>query len=330
MTIFVTGATGLLGSFICRRLLEHGYAVRALRRPTSRLSLLEDIHDQITWVEGDILDTVLLTEQLAGAEAVVHCAALVSYDSRHEAQMHKVNVEGTANLVNASLRLGIDHFLHVSSVAAIGRGKDQARIDETHQANAEEFGTAYARSKHLAELEVWRASSEGLPVAIVNPSLVLGPGEWDQSSTKIFKYIWDENRFYVDGLANYVDVRDVATVVLRLLKARTTGERFITSAGSVSYVELFATIAQSFNKKPPGTRVNPRLIPLASVADSLRARLTGRPPLITSELQQIATNSHVFDSTKVQQTTGITFNPLENTVRWCCHELAKKNQMVQS
>ncbi len=143
------------------------------------------------------MDTVLLTEQLAGAEAVVHCAALVSYDSRHEAQMHKVNVEGTANLVNASLRLGIDHFLHVSSVAAIGRGKDQARIDETHQANAEEFGTAYARSKHLAELEVWRASSEGLPVAIVNPSLVLGPGEWDQSSTKIFKYIWDENRFYV-------------------------------------------------------------------------------------------------------------------------------------
>lgn len=330
MNIFITGATGLIGSFICRRLIENGYAVRALRRAGSDLSLVNDISNQITWVEGNILDTVALTEHLLGVDGVVHCAALVSYDGRDETPMHKVNVEGTANLVNASLRQGINYFLHVSSVAAIGRGKDEKRIDETHQANAEEFNTAYARSKHLAELEVWRASSEGLPVAIINPSLVLGPGQWSQSSTKIFKYIWDENRFYMDGLANYVDVRDVATVALRLLKSRITGERFITSAGSIPYTELFDMIAQSFNKKPPTTRVNPSLIPLASLADSLRARLTGRPQLITNELQQIASNTHIFDSTKVQQTTGITFNPLENTVRWCCHELAKKNQMVQS
>ena len=330
MTIFVTGATGLIGSFICRRLLENGYAVRALRRATSDLSLVDDVRDQITWVEGDILDTVVLAEHLAGVDGVIHCAALVSYDGRDETPMHKVNVEGTANLVNASLRTGIDYFLHVSSVAAIGRGKDARQIDETHQANAEEFSTAYARSKHLAELEVWRASSEGLPVAIINPSLVLGPGQWSQSSTKIFKYIWDENRFYIDGLANYVDVRDVATVALRLLKASTTGERYITSAGSIPYPELFAMIAQSFNKKPPTVRVNPNLIPLASVADSLRARLTGSPQLITNDLQQLANSQHVFDSTKVQQATGITFNPLENTVRWCCHELVKKNQMVQS
>ena len=330
MTIFVTGATGLIGSFICRRLIESGYAVRALRRATSDLSLVADIADQITWVEGDVLDTVALAEQLVGVEGVIHCAALVSYDGRDETRMHKVNVEGTANLVNASLRQGVAYFLHVSSVAAIGRGKDAKRIDETHPANPEEFGTAYARSKHLAELEVWRASSEGLPVAIINPSLVLGPGQWSQSSTKIFKYIWDENRFYIDGLANYVDVRDVATVAMRLLKSRTTGERYITSAGSIPYAKLFAMIAQSFNKKPPSVRVRPNLIPLASVADSLRARLTGRPQLITNDLQQLANNTHVFDSTKVQQATGITFNPLENTVRWCCHELVKKNQMVQS
>ncbi len=330
MTIFVTGATGLIGSFICRRLIENGYVVRALRRASSALSLVDDISDQITWVEGDILDTVALAEQLAGADGVIHCAALVSYDSRDETRMHKVNVEGTANLVNASLRLGIAYFLHVSSVAAIGRGKAENKVDETHQANAEEFSTAYARSKHLAELEVWRASSEGLPVAIINPSLVLGPGEWSQGSTKIFKYIWDENRFYINGLANYVDVRDVATVALRLLKSQVTGERFITSAGSIPYAELFGMVARAFSKKPPATRVNPNLIPLASLADSFRARLTGRPQLITNELKQIASNTHIFDNTKVQQTTGITFNPLENTVRWCCHELAKKNQMVQS
>ena len=340
MTIFVTGVTGLIGSFISRRLISDGYQVRALRRPTSNLELVSDIKEQITWVEGDILDTVGLAEQLDGVAGVVHSAALVSYNSRDEAAMHKVNVEGTANLVNSCLRKGVDYFLHVSSVAAIGKGKgatqkdasrkDASRIDESYQASVDEFTTAYARSKYLAELEVWRGISEGLPAAIINPSLVLGPGQWNQSSTKLFKYIRDENRFYVDGTVNYVDVRDVATVVARLLEARPTSERFIVSAGSTDYKVLFDLIAQSFDKKPPTTRAKPGLIRVASVLDGLKARITGQPPLITDELRHIAKNNHTYDSTKVQQATHITFNPLVNTVRWCCHELVKKTQMVQS
>lgn len=294
------------------------------------MDLVLDIKDQIEWVEGDLLDTVGLTDQLEGVSGVVHSAALVSYDSRDEARMHKVNVEGTANLVNISLRKKIDYFLHISSVAAIGKAKGATEVDESHQASVEEFTTAYGRSKYLAELEVWRGISEGLPAVIINPSLVLGPGQWNQSSTQLFKYIQNENRFYVDGTANYVDVRDVATVVVRLVEARITGERFIVSAGSIGYKELFDLIAQSLNKKPPTTRAKPGLIRVASVVDKLKSRITGQPPLITDELRQIAENTHTYDSTKVQQATHITFNPLVNTVRWCCHELAKKTQMVQS
>ena len=330
MTIFITGATGLIGSFMCRRLISDGHTVRALRRSTSNLTLVSDISDQITWVEGDMLDTVGLAKQLDGVSGVVHSAALVSYDSRDEARMHKVNVEGTANLVNASLRVGVDYFLYVSSVAAIGRKKEVSRVDESHQASVEEFTTAYARSKHLAELEVWRGISEGLPAAIINPSLVLGPGEWNQSSTKIFTYIRDEPRFYVDGTVNYVDVRDVATVAARLLEVRPTGERFIVSAGSTTYKALFDLIAQSFDKQPPTTRAKPGLIRVASVLDGLKARLTGQPRMITDELRHMAQNTHTYDSMKIRQAIGITFNPLVNTVRWCCHELAKKTRMVQS
>lgn len=329
MIIFVTGATGLLGSFISRKLIEEGYRVRALRRTNSNLELVSDIKDQIEWVKGDILDTAALEQQLEGVSGIIHCAALVSYDSRDEARMLKINVEGTANVVNAGLKKKIDYFLHVSSVAAIGKSKEAALIDESQQDNAEAFSTAYARSKHLAELEVWRGISEGLSAAIINPSLVLGPGRWHQSSTKIFKYVWDENRFYINGTANYVDVRDVATVALRLLKHHITGERFIVSAGSISYQELLASIARAFDKQPPATLVKPGFIRVASVLDGIKARVTGRPPLITNELRQIAKNTHTYDSTKVQQVTDITFNPLVNTVRWCCHELAKKTQMVQ-
>ena len=330
MTIFVTGATGLIGSFISRRLISDGYQVRALRRSTSDMKLVSDIKEQITWVEGDILDTVGLTEQLEEVSGVVHCAAFVSYNSRDETKMHKVNVEGTANLVNISLRKKVDYFLHVSSVAAIGKEKNAMQVDESHQASVEEFTTAYARSKYLAEMEVWRGISEGLPASIINPSLVLGPGQWNQSSTKIFKYIRDEHRYYVDGTANYVDVRDVATIAVRLLNARITGERFIVSAGSTGYKALFDLIAQSFNKNPPTTRAKPGLIRVASVVDGLRARITGQPPLITDELRHVAKNTHTYDSSKVQQATHITFNPLVNTVRWCCHELAKNSQTVQS
>ena len=330
MIIFVTGATGLLGSFISRRLLSDGYQVRALRRTESDTTLVRDIEAQIDWVEGDILDTVGLAEQLEGVSAVIHSAALVSYDSRDETRMHKVNVEGTANLVNVSLRKGVDYFLHVSSVGAIGKEKNTIHVDESHQASTEEFTTAYARSKYLSEQEVWRGISEGLPAAIINPSLVLGPGQWDQSSTKIFKYIQDENRFYINGLVNYVDVRDVATVVLRLLESRPTGERFIVSAGSTEYKALFDLIAQSFDKKPPMTPAKPGMIRVVSVLDGLKARLTGQPALITDELRQMVNSTHVYDSTKVQQATRITFNPLVNTIRWCCHELVKKTQMVQS
>lgn len=338
MIVFVTGATGLLGSFISRRLIEEGYQVRALRRAESNLELVRDVKDQIEWVEGDILDTVALEQQLEGVAGVIHCAALVSYDSRDEARMLKVNVEGTANLVNACLRKKLDYFLHLSSVAAIGKSKEassmesraESRIDESQQTNIEAFATAYARSKYLAELEVWRGISEGLPAAIINPSLVLGPGQWNQSSTKIFKYIWDENRFYINGMANYVDVRDVTTVALRLLKQRITGERFIVSAGSIPYRDLFNSIAQAFDKKPPTTLVKPGFIRIASVLDGIKSRITGQPPLVTNELQQIARNTHTYDSTKVQQATNITFNPLLHTLRWCCHELAKKTQMVQS
>ena len=330
MTVFITGANGLIGSFVTRRLIAEGYSVRALRRAASNLELLNDVQDQIEWVEGDVLDTARLSEHLTGVSAVIHSAAVVSYDSRDSARMHKVNVEGTANLVNICLERKVDYFLHVSSVAAIGKQKDTVHVSENHQANTEEFTTAYAQSKYLAELEVWRGISEGLPAAIINPSLVLGPGRWNQSSTKIFKYIWDEHRFYIDGTVNYVDVRDVATVTQRLLKQQITGERFIVSAGSTDYPTLFSTIAQSFDKRPPTRRASAGLVRVASVADGLRARLMGQPQLITNELGEVAKNTHTYDNTKVQQAVDITFNPLTNTVRWCCHELTKRAQTVQS
>ncbi len=193
--ILITGATGLLGSFICRDLLQKGYKVRAIKRQHSRMTLLEDITDQIDWVVGNMDDTAFLDEALFGVEAVIHGAAIISFDKRDEPAMFKTNVQGTADLVNACLKAGIKNYTHISSVAALGRKPNQIKINENDRWEGTVYDSIYSRSKHLSELEVWRGAQEGLEVKIVNPSVVLGPGIWKKGSTSVFKFAFDEKAF---------------------------------------------------------------------------------------------------------------------------------------
>lgn len=322
--VLVTGANGLIGSFICRKLLAAGYQVKALKREHSDLSLLDGIEQKIHWMTGDLLQLGEFQEYLEGVEQIVHCAAVVSYDSKQEDLMRQVNVESTANLVNASLQHGIQCFLHVSSVAAVGKDKlSDVSTEDTQWLEGEKI-TAYARSKHQSELEVWRASAEGLKTVVINPSLVLGPGDWSKSSTQIFKYIWEENSFYTEGKVNYVDVRDVAEIAVRLLSSEIRGERFIVSAGSISYKALFEEIAREFDKKPPHIKVKGLMIKLAIILDRLRRLVAGGAPLVTDELEQVSKNQHTYDNTKIRQALDIEFTDFESTVRWCCQRLKQE------
>ncbi|WKN42027.1 NAD-dependent epimerase/dehydratase family protein [Tunicatimonas pelagia] len=322
----VTGATGLIGSFICRAMLKAGYSLRALRRKTSDMSLVKDIQDEIEWVEGDLLDIVDLEKHMQGVSGVIHSAAFISYDSRDEALMQKINVEGTANIVNVALKQNVSHFLHMSSVAAVGKKITDTLVDETHTITPDDNLTGYARSKWLAEVEVWRAVAEGLPAVVLNPSLVLGPGDLDKSSTQVFKYIWDEKRFYTTGTVNYVDVRDVAEVAVQAINQELTGERFIVSGGSVSYQQLFETIAKFFKKRPPNIKINASIIKGLSKLDRVRTLITQQKPLVTDELAQVARNSHTYNNQKVREALEVDFRPLNETIQWCCEELMKKEE----
>ena len=322
----VTGATGLIGSFICRAMLKAGYSVRALRRETSDMSLIKDVEHEIEWVECDILDVVNLEKYMQSISGVIHNAAFISYDSRDEALMRKINVEGTANIINIAIKKNITHFLHMSSVAAVGKKASEGSVNETHTITPDDALTGYARSKWLAELEVWRAIAEGLPAVVLNPSLVLGPGSLDKSSTQVFKYVWDEKQFYTTGIVNYVDVRDVANVAVQAVKQEITGERFIINGGSVSYRQLFEEIANSLDKRPPSIKINASLIKVLSKLDWIRTLLTQQKPLVTDELAQVARNSHTYNNDKVRQALGVEFRPLNETIQWCCEELIKKEE----
>ncbi|MDX2303933.1 MAG: NAD-dependent epimerase/dehydratase family protein [Microscillaceae bacterium] len=328
MMIFLTGCTGLVGCFVARKFLSEGFSVRALKRKNSDLSFIEDIQTQIEWIEGDILEVPLLMEAIQHVDYVVHAAALVSFDRRDARLMHQINVEGTANIVNACLENQVKSLCHISSVAALGRSKDKTLIDEKSQWQTSKLNSNYAVSKYLSEMEVWRANAEGLKTVILNPSVILGPSDWSRSSTQMFKYIWDQKQFYTNGLLNYVDVRDIAEITHRLTISNISSERFILNAGHITYHEFFEKIARIWNKKPPHIKLKPWQIRLLWYFTSIYTLFTGQKPLITRETASLANQSFIYPSDKLKNTLSYTYHSLDDTLLWTCEALRKKYELA--
>lgn len=312
----------MVGSATVRQFLLEGHTVSVLHRPQSDRSLLKDVEHRLSWIEGDILDLVSLERAMEQVDYVVHAAAVVSFVPRDNAAMVKVNVEGTANVVNACLKQGIRKLCHVSSVAALGRPDPRRTetpglvvIDETQRWEDSPDNSAYAKTKYLAELEVWRGIAEGLQAVIVNPSLILGEGDWYKSSTQLFRYVHQEKPFYTEGTVNYVDVQDIARAIHILLLSDIRSERFILSAGTASYQTLFGSIAQALHKRPPSVKVGKTLAGVVWRVEAVRSWLTGSKPLITRDTARSASHHFKFDNSKIKQYLPFDFQTLESTVK---------------
>lgn len=321
MKILITGATGLVGSTVTRQLLSENHSVYALFRIGSDRSLLADVENQIQWVEGDILDISSLEKALNGIDYVVHTAAVVSFVPRDRKMMYKVNVEGTANVVNACLKHSIGKLCHVSSIAAIGRPDSRKTtpgqelvLDETQRWEDSPENSEYAKTKYLSELEVWRGIAEGLNAVIVNPTIVLGEGDWGKSSTQLFRYVYREKPFYTEGVANCVDVKDVSEAVVRLLFSDISGERFLLNGASISYKNLFNLMADAMKKKRPSYKVGAGLAGAIWRIEAVRTFLLGTKPLITRETAQSAGRKIRYDNSKIKNALGFNFQPIEKTV----------------
>jgi dihydroflavonol-4-reductase len=316
--VAVTGANGLLGSYIVRLLHERKQPFVALKRKDSNISHLNDLVDYILWRDADVTDEDSLHDALTDVTGIIHTAAFVSFNPRNSEKVFSVNVTGTQNIVNAALAGKIRRLLHVSSVAALGRQKDQIEVDETNKWVDSTFNSNYAQSKYLAELEVFRGQEEGLSTVIINPSVLLGYSNWDKSSSQLFKYAWQEKPFYMDGSFNYVDARDVAAIALQLFDSTLENERFILNAGSIGFKDFFDSLARNFNKRGPTIKVGkPFLKPLAAF-ESLRTRLIKSEPIITRETARLAGTHFHYNAQKIQKTLNFKFQSFDATVAWCC------------
>ena len=329
--VLITGITGLVGSFTAKRFLEAGYKVAGLKRANSDLSLLQDIENQIVWHEGDILDVMSLEEAMTNIEYVIHTAAIVSFAPKERTIMFKTNIEGTANVVNLCLEKNIKKLCFVSSVAALGRSipnekKAENVISINEKATWEEspLNSNYAKTKYLAEMEVWRAEAEGLTCVVVNPSLILGEADWHKSSTQLLKYVFDEHKFYPQGNLNYVDVLDVAECILKLTISDISGEKFILSAGEISYKDFFEKVAPKFYKKAPSTLLQKSLTSIIWRLEAIRSLFTGNAPLITKETALSSSHSFEYQNEKIKQTLSFKFKSLEESLDRICGKLVEK------
>lgn len=323
--ILVTGATGLVGSHLLRRLVLSGQKVRATYRSSIPSS---DISSQVEWVKADILDIMALEEAMQGVEQVYHCAAVVSFNPDQKKQLHHVNIAGTANVVNAALNAEVQKMVFMSSVAALGRIREDVAIDETMNWTPETSNSEYGKSKYMAEMEVWRGIGEGLNAVIVNPVIILGAGDWNSGSSAIFKSAYDEFPWYTEGVSGFVDVEDVVTVMTDLMQSNITAQRFIVSGANIPYRSIFNLIAQGFDKKLPSRKVTPFLAAIVWRLEAVKSWFTRKSPLLTKETARTAQAKVHFNNDKLLKVLpSFSYTPVETSINRICKELKIKYQL---
>ena len=329
--VLVTGGTGFLGSYIIKQLVEKGYTVRALRR-SNKLPfwIAKEILEKVEWVEGDVLDVIALENAMNGVDTIIHSAAIVSFATKDRKEMYQVNVEGTANVVNIALEKNVRRLVHISSVAALGRTANGGHVNEEKKWEESKVNTHYAKSKFKAELQVWRGISEGLEAVILNPSTILGYGDWHSSSCAIFKSVHDGFNWYTPGINGFVDVEDVAKATIVLMESTINEQRFIVNGDSWTFKKLQDTIADGFSKKRPARKTTPFLLGVAWRMEKLKSLFTRKKPLLTKESARVAQSQTWFENDKILKALqGFSFTPLEETIKKACEKYTGTINTVQ-
>jgi len=323
--ILVTGGTGLVGSHLLYEISKSKTPIRAIYRDVKRIHRIKKLFDfyskglphhfeLIEWVEADVLDLVQLEDAFAGITEVYHCAAMVSFGRRDFSKMMHVNREGTNNVLNLSLEYKIKKFGYISSTAAIG-GQENTLTTEDTKWKQSPTTSGYSITKYSAEKEVWRAVEEGLDVVIVNPCLIIGAGNWDESSMTIFRTLKKGLKFYTPGKNALVDARDIATILVRLMNSEVKNERFLIISENLTFKSSLQQIAKGLGKKAPSILTPKWLVGLAWRLSALWAWIGGSKPTITRDSANSAFSNMEYSNEKITKLLDYTFIPVKDAIR---------------
>lgn len=320
--ILVTGATGLVGSHLLVQLLQDNEEVKALFRTEKQIEKVrqvfifknqEALFEKINWVKGDITDIPTLEPAFENVTKVYHCAALISFDPNDEDELRKVNIEGTANIVNCCIDFNVKKLCHVSSIAALGDTKEnETIITEETEWNPEKSHGDYAITKYGAEMEVWRGFQEGLEVVIVNPGVIFGYGFPDQGSGLLIKVVKKESSFYTKGNIGIVSVEDVAFCMIQLMRSEISGERFTLVGENIKIKELLTYLAELFNVNPPKIYATKAITSLGWRLDWLISKITFRKRKLTRATAKASHSIDIYEAEKVSSKLSFSFKKKES------------------
>lgn len=313
--IFVTGGTGFIGSYILHELVARGYKnIHAIRRKNSDGSLLESLGNHITWHISDLLDTENIFNLIEGSDGVIHAAGLVSYAPTDKEKLYEINVQGTEHIVNACLFHHIPRLIHISSIAALAKVQNGKKISEKTKWSDGRHISDYGRSKYLGEMEVWRGIAEGLDANILNPSIVLGAGDWSSSSCRLFGKIYKGLKYYTPGSTGFVDVRDVANIVIDSLSYNDINQRYIINENNYTFKQIFGWMAEELRVPGPSIKAPQWLAKIVILLESVKSKFNNTRPVITKDSIRNAYKDFHYDNRKITS-LGYSFIPIEQTIK---------------
>lgn len=324
----------MVGSHLAANLCLQGEKVRATYRKCTDFSGVkqvfsyysddpEKLFNQIEWVEADITDIPALSPAFEGITQVYHCAALVSFQKKDYEKMRKVNIEGTANMVNLALANGVEKFCYVSSIASLDKNENSLLITEQNEWNPENNNYGYAITKYGGEMEVWRASQEGLNVIIVNPGVILGSGFWQHNTGMFFTNAAKNFKYYTTGETGFVGVWDVVKIMMQLMESAVVNQRFILVSENLSYETVLKSIAKALGTKPPTVRVTKLMSELAWRLAKIVSFMSGKSPLITQHTAKTSLEKYTYSAEKIKTTLSFEFQNIEGVIQKCATDYLK-------
>ena len=321
-----------MGSHLLYHLLQENDSVRAIHQKNSDFNAVKKVFqfygaetdalfNKIRWVEAGLNDIPELEKAFDGVTYVYHCAALVSFDSKDYQKLRRINIDGTTNIVNLCISHHIEKLCFVSSVAAIENGVEGELMDESDSWNNETDKSDYAITKYGAEMEVWRASQEEIPVVIINPGVILGSGFWQKGSGKLFSNVEKGLKFYTEGVTGFVGVQDVVKIMIQLMNSTTVNERFVVVSENLSYKNVLFMIADALKKDRPTIRINRFMSACIWRFEYLRSKITLSSPLLTRRTAKSALSNHPYTAEKIKTLLKFEFEPIENCIKRIATEL---------
>ncbi len=335
--ILVTGGTGLVGAHLLYELAQKHERLRAAIRPSSDITHVRKefgyyshdkeadiLFEKIEWVQADINNIPALEETFQGVEYVYHCAALISFDPSDEKKLRKINIEGTANIVNLCISNRIKKLCYVSSVAAIGNEVNATKVTETAKWNPEGDHNDYAISKYGAEIEVWRGTQEGLDAVIVNPGIILGPGFWESGSGKIFKKIDKGLKYHFPKVSGFVGVFDVVKSMMQLMNSSIKNENYILVSENLSFEKVLKITAEYLNKPAPSKRLKKWMIALGWIFQKIGSWF-GAKREITRESIEGLYKETFYNNIKIKNDLDFQFTPIHEVLKETAELYLKEN-----